>query len=99
MNHLIDSGLDHQIYSGKRNLESWDVADQFRQSLKKVEDSMLKIPNMKRPDDIRRRLDSIMDFKLQLLERRDLLPFDGKFIGGLIKSVDEFMTKYGGEVK
>jgi len=47
MNHLIDSGLDHQIYSGKRNLESWDVADQFRQSLKKVEDSMLKIPNMK----------------------------------------------------
>jgi len=94
MDHLLDSGSDHQVYSGKKNLESWEIGDRVRQGWKKVLESMVKIPSMKRPKDIRKRLDSIMDFKSELLGKRVSLPFDEKYIDDLISRMDEFMVKY-----
>ena len=94
MDHLLDSGMDEQIYSGIKNLNKWKKVDQFRKEWRKVIESMKKSFDLKSEAGRKRHFESVVDFKAKMAGNRDSLPFHEDYINELIFEIEEFEEKY-----
>ena len=94
INHLLDSRVEHQIYSGKKNLEKWRSVDEFRKGWKTVSQSMKKALTLKTESGMRRHFESVMDYGRWLKENHDSLPLKREYIEELFDEIDIFEKKY-----
>jgi hypothetical protein len=94
MNHILDSGIDRQIYSGKKNLEKWEEVDLFRKEWKAVSQSMEKAFTLKTESGRKRHFEKVMRSRDELGKNRDALPFYDDYIDELLKNIDDFEKRY-----
>ena len=94
MAHLLDSGGDHGIYSGNRNLESWKELDDFRGKWKKVREGMKKAFNLKTESGRRNHYESVLAFGKNLADNRNSQPLDGEYIDELIAEIEGFQKRF-----
>jgi len=98
MDLLLDSGAEHLIYSGRKNLEKWKKVDQFRKEWKKVSQSMQKAFKLKTEVGRRKHFESVMGFRNDLNKRRGSLPFHDEYIDEFLHEIGEFEKRYKGKV-
>jgi hypothetical protein len=94
MEHLLDSGVDQQIYSGMKNLRKWKTVDQFRKDWKKLSESMKKSLELKTESGRKRHFESVLSFKEKILNNRDSLPFHEDYIDELIFEIGKYEKEY-----
>jgi RecB family exonuclease len=96
MDHLLDSGADHHIYSGLKNLESWKRVDKFRRNWKNILASMQKAIELKTESARKRHFETVLKFGKEMADNRDSLPFHDEYIDKLLHEIDEFEKRYQG---
>ena len=94
MEHLLKAGSGAGIYSGAKNLEKWGRVDKFRKEWKKVREYMEKAFNLKTESGRRNNFDKVMEFRNELENSRDSLPFDDDYIDELMDEIGEFEKDY-----
>ena len=94
MDHLIYSDREHNIYSGKKNLEKWGKVDEFRKGWKGIAKSMEKAFHLKTESARRRHFDTVMEYRDRLKVNRDSLPFYREYIEELIQKIEDFEETY-----
>ena len=95
MDHLIiNSGGDHQIYSGKENLRKWKRVEELREKWKAIEQSMQQAFNLKTESGRRRHFESVMDHRDWLKKNGDSLPFHRGYIEELLQKIEDFEKAY-----
>jgi RecB family exonuclease len=94
MDHLLESGMGHQIYSGVKNLERWADADQFINRWKDTLEDMQKALTLKTERGRRGRFEAVMNFAKEVMISRDLLPFHSEYIDELLNKIKEFEKRY-----
>jgi hypothetical protein len=94
MDHLLESGMGHQIYSGAKNFERWADADQFISSWKDTLEDMQKAFTLKTERGRRGRFEAVMNFAKEVMISRDSLPFHSEYIDELLNKIREFEKRY-----
>ena len=95
MDHLIiNSGGDHQIYSGKENLRKWKRVEELREKWKAIEQSMQQAFNLKTESGRRRHFESVMDHRDWLKKNGDSLPLHRGYIEELLQKIEGFEKAY-----
>jgi len=94
MNDLLDSGVDHNIYSGRKNLNKWKRVDEFKKEWKTTSQSMQKAFNLKTESGRRGHFESVMRFKKKINDNRDSLPFYDDYIDDLLHEIGDFENRY-----
>jgi hypothetical protein len=94
MDHLLKSGSDRGIYSGTKNLEKWGRVVKFRKKWKKIRVSMEKALSLKTESGRKNNFEKVMEFRNELENRRDSLPFDDEYINELLDEIKEFKKDY-----
>jgi len=94
MNHILDSGIDRQIYSGRKNLERWEGVDLFRREWKAISQSMEKAFTLKTGSGRKGHFEKVMGYREELMKNRDSLPFYSDYIDELFQKIDDFEKKY-----
>jgi CRISPR/Cas system-associated exonuclease Cas4 (RecB family) len=94
MNHILDSGIDRQIYSGRKNLERWEGVDLFRREWKAISQSMEKAFSLKTESGRKGHFERVMRYRDELMKSRDSLPFYDDYIDGLLQRIDDFEKRY-----
>ncbi len=94
INHLLESEMGHQIYSGARNLERWADADQFKKRWKDVSEDMRKAFTLKTERGRRGRFEEVMNFAKEIVRSRDSLPFHDEYIDELLNKIKDFEKRY-----
>jgi len=94
MNYLLESGMDHQIYAGAKNLERWADADKFIKRWKDTLEDMQKAFTLKTERGRRGRFEAVMNFYKEVVICRDSLPFRSEYIDELLKKIKEFEKRY-----
>ncbi len=94
MDHLIYSDREHNIYSGKKNLEKWKKVDEFRKGWKGIAKSMEQAFHLKTESARRRHFDTVMEYRDRLKVNRDSLPFYREYIEQLIQKMEDFEETY-----
>jgi RecB family exonuclease len=98
MDHLLESGMGHQIYSGVKNLERWADADQFINRWKDTLEDMQKAFTLKTERGRRGRFEAVKNFAEEVMINRDSLPFHSEYIDELLNKIREFETRYLREI-
>ena len=94
MDHLLESCPDLDIYSGRRNLVKWQEVDNFRKEWKKICQSMEKAETLKTDSARKKHYETVLEFKNDLTENRDSLPFTAEYLGTLLEELDRFELRY-----
>jgi len=94
MDHLLESGTGHQIYSGVKNLERWANADQFINRWKDILEDMRKAFTLKTERGRRGRFEAVMNFGKEVVRSRGSLPFHDEYIDELLDKIKEFEKRY-----
>ncbi|MBW2609543.1 MAG: exodeoxyribonuclease V subunit gamma [Deltaproteobacteria bacterium] len=94
MNHLLDSGADHQVYSGRKNFERWKKVDAFQKEWKTASQSMQKAFNLKTESGRRGHFEAVVRFRKKIEDDRDSLPFHGDYIDELLHEIGDFEKRY-----
>jgi hypothetical protein len=89
MAHLVGSGTSPELYSGRKNLESWKGVEGFQKSWKEVQRKMAEPLEAKKDEKRRKDLEQVLEFQSWLLENRHSLPFDEGYIDGILASIEE----------
>ena len=98
MDHLLESGTGHQIYSGVKNLERWANADQFINRWKDILEDMRKAFTLKTERGRRGRFEAVMNFGKEVVRSRGSLPFHDEYIDELLDKIKEFEKRYLREI-
>jgi hypothetical protein len=94
MDYLLESGADGRIYSGSKNLETWEQVDQFKKEWEDILKNMQKAITLKTDSARRRHFESVMKFERKLAKRRNSLPFQNEYIDELLAEIKEFEKRY-----
>ncbi|MGD9161056.1 MAG: hypothetical protein PVG39_21745, partial [Desulfobacteraceae bacterium] len=94
MDYLLESSPDLDIYSGSRNLAKWQEVDSFRKEWKKILQSMEKAETLKTESARRKHYETVIEYKNELIERRDSLPFTSGYLDSLLDELDRFESGY-----
>jgi hypothetical protein len=94
MDHLLESGIDRQIYSGSKNLEKWERVDQFVKEWRDVKEGMQKAFILKTERGRKGRFESVMRFGKEMARNRNSLPFHDEYIDELLGEIKEFEKRY-----
>jgi hypothetical protein len=94
MDYLLGSGADSRIYSGSKNLETWEQVDQFKKEWEDIHKSMQKAVTLKTDSARKRHFESVMKFDRELRKRRNSLPFHNEYIDELLAELKEFEKSY-----
>jgi hypothetical protein len=94
MNHILDSGIDRQIYSGRKNLERWEGVDLFRREWTAISQSMQKAFTLKTEPGRKGHFEGVMRYRDELMKNRDSLPFYSDYIDELLQRIDDFEKRY-----
>ena len=94
MAHLIDTGAFPDLYSGRKNLERWKEAENFRKVWKEIKKKMDDPAKVKSEAKRRENFEKVMEFKEWLEENRQSLPFDENYIGQIIKEIKDFQKSF-----
>ncbi len=94
MDYLLESRPGLNIYSGSKNLKTWEQVDQFKKEWEDIVKSMQKAVSLKTDSVRRRHFESVMKFDRELAKRRHLLPFHNKYIDELLAEIKEFEKRY-----
>jgi RecB family exonuclease len=94
MNHILDLGIDRQIYSGKKNLKRWEGVDLFRREWRAISQSMEKAVTLKTESGRKRHFEKVMGYREELMTSRESLPFYDDYIDELLKRLDDFEKRY-----
>jgi hypothetical protein len=90
MKQLIKSETGEKIYSGDKNLEKWERAEQFRKEWKKVQGFMEKAFSLKTPSGRKNNYEKVLEFRQDLETRRAVLPFYEEYIEKIINEIEGF---------
>jgi hypothetical protein len=94
MDYLIYSDREHDIYSGKKNLEKWKKVDEFRKGWKGIAKSMEQAFRLKTESARRRHFDTVMEYRDRLKVNRDSLPFYREYVEEYIQKMGDFEEAY-----
>jgi len=94
MKHLIQSGVNHHIYSGEKNLEKWERVDQLKSEWKTMTRSMQQALNLKTEGARRKHFEAVMDYGDWLRENGNALPFYADYIEELLEKIAAFQKRY-----
>jgi ATP-dependent helicase/DNAse subunit B len=94
MEHLLKSGSGAGIYSGAKNIEKWGRVDKFRKEWKKVRGYMEKAFSLKTERGRKNNYERVMEFRKELENNRDSLPFDDEYVNDLMDEIDGFKNKF-----
>ena len=94
INQLVASRDAHGVYSGKRNLELWKDADNFRDEWKKVREKMKKAFNLKTPLGRKHNYESVLAFGHQLSGKDFSNVFYSEYIDEIIAEIEDFKKNY-----
>ncbi|MFC1535466.1 PD-(D/E)XK nuclease family protein, partial [Thermodesulfobacteriota bacterium] len=94
IDHLLDSGTEHHIYSGRKNLEKWRRVDQFRKDWKNVLNSMQKAFDLKTESGRRRHFEAVMRFRGEVMDNHESLPFYNEYVDELLGEIEKFVKRY-----
>jgi ATP-dependent helicase/DNAse subunit B len=90
MQQLVDSGAFPDLYSGRKNLERWKEVDDFRKRWKEIRKRMEDSITTRKEAKKRESLESILEFKTWIRERRSSLPFDEKYLDQIIEEIEAY---------
>ena len=94
MNNLLEFCPDLDIYSGTRNHEKWQGVDSFRKEWKKICQHMEKAETLKTESAKRKHYEAVIEYKNDLMERRNSLPFTSEYLDSLLDELDQFQSGY-----
>jgi len=94
MDYLPGSGANGRIYSGSKNLKTWEQVDQFKKEWEDILKSMQKAVTLKTNSARRRHFESVMKFDRELAKRTNSLPFHNEYIDELLADIKEFEKRY-----
>ncbi|GAF69950.1 unnamed protein product [marine sediment metagenome] len=94
MAQLIDSGAFPDLYSGRKNLGRWREVEGFRKKWKeikkKMDDSITTRKEAKRGEN----LESVLEFKTWIRDRRSSLPFHEEYVDQIIEEIEEYLESF-----
>ena len=93
MDYLVEACPGIDIYSGAKNLVRWQQVDEFRKEWKGIRQSMEKAETLKTPSARKRHIDTVMEFKNDLNQRKNMLPFTTEYMDSLMEELDLFLCR------
>jgi hypothetical protein len=95
MDHLVGSGAFPDLYSGRKNLETWQEVEGLRRRWKEIQKTMDDSFKIRKEAKRREGFEKVMQFKKWLHERRNSLPFDEKYIDRIIQEIEGYQRSFG----
>ncbi|TET52196.1 MAG: hypothetical protein E3J53_03890 [Desulfobacteraceae bacterium] len=94
MAQLIDSGAFPDLYSGRKNLERWKKVEGFRKKWKEIKKKMEHSITTRKEAKKRENLESLLEFKTWIRERRSSLPFHEEYLDQIIEEIEEYLESF-----